>query len=204
MSVIGGLIVLVVVLAAASAVGFGLRRRQGRFRPRGSTPSGGAHPAVSSPAMAPDAVLTADDLGLPLGQRATLVQFSTEFCTYCGPTRELLTAMARDQAGVAFVEIDAARRMDLTRRLRVLSTPTVLVLDADGLIEGRTAGQPRKPDLLAALGAVLDRLRVTAVPRLNTIRYVSSTTARRLTKRRAVDYCRVSTAMCPRSVSITA
>ena len=34
MSVIGGLIVLVVVLVAASAAGFGLRARQGRFRPQ--------------------------------------------------------------------------------------------------------------------------------------------------------------------------
>ena len=40
--------------------------------------------------------------------------------------------MAGDRDGVAFVEIDAADRMDLTRRLHVLSTPTVLVLDADG------------------------------------------------------------------------
>ena len=32
MSVIGGLIVLVVVLAAASAAGFGLRARSGRFQ----------------------------------------------------------------------------------------------------------------------------------------------------------------------------
>ena len=73
-------------------------------------------------------MLTAADLGAPLGQRATLVQFSTEFCTYCGPTRELLAEVASERDGVAFVEIDAADRMDLTRRLRVMSTPTVLVL----------------------------------------------------------------------------
>ena len=139
MSVIGGLIVLVVVLAAASAAGFGLRARQGRLRPR--TSSGNA--------------LTSADLGAPLGERATLVQFSTEFCTYCGPTRELLAELASERDGVAFVEIDAADRMDLTRRLRVMSTPTVLVLGADGAIESRSSGQPRKSDLLAAVGAVL-------------------------------------------------
>lgn len=153
---IGGLIVLVVVLAAASAAGFALRRRQGRFQgPKSTPPAGGTDRAGSTPATSPLTVLTAADLGAPLGQRATLVQFSTEFCTYCGPTRELLAQVARDQDGVAFVEIDAAARMDLTRRLRVLSTPTVLVLGSGGAIERRTSGPPRKPDLLAAVGAVL-------------------------------------------------
>ncbi len=158
MSVTGGLIVLVVVLVAASAAALGLRQRQGRFRKQKSTSSpGGTDRADSLPAPSPLAVLSAADLGAPLGERATLVQFSTEFCTYCGPTRELLAEVARERDGVAFVEIDAARRMDLTRRLRVMSTPTVLVLDSGGTIERRTSGQPRKPDLLAAVGAVLDR-----------------------------------------------
>lgn len=39
---------------------------------------------------------------------------------------------------------------------------------------------------------------VTAVPLVNTIRYVPSRML--LTKRRAVDFCRVATAMCPRPV----
>ena len=100
-------------------------------------------------------MLTAADLGASLGQRATLVQFSTEFCTYCGPTRDLLTEVAGTRAGVAFVEIDAADRMDLTRRLRVMATPTVLVLGRDGVIERRSSGQQRRSDLLAAVGSVL-------------------------------------------------
>ena len=100
-------------------------------------------------------MLTAADLGASLGERATLVQFSTEFCTYCGPTRELLAQVAGERPGVAFVEIDAADRMELTKRLRVMSTPTVLVLGADGVIERRSSGQPRKSELLAAVGAVL-------------------------------------------------
>jgi thiol-disulfide isomerase/thioredoxin len=160
MSVAGGLIVLVVVLAAASAAGFGLRLRRGRFHERKSRsqpPSSVTVPAGSPRPLVSGTVLTAADLGAPLGERATLVQFSTEFCTYCGPTRELLAEVVRERNGVAFVEIDAARRMDLTRRLHVLSTPTVLVLDSVGAIGRRTSGQPRKPDLLAAVGAVLDQ-----------------------------------------------
>ena len=141
---VGGLIALVVVLAAASAAGFVLRKRQGRFQP--GTPG---EPSSSD-------ALSAADLGAPLGPRATLVQFSTEVCAYCGPTRELLTEVARERDGVSFVEIDAADRMDLTRRLHVLSTPTVLVLDAVGGITSRASGPLRKADLLTAVAAVVD------------------------------------------------
>jgi thiol-disulfide isomerase/thioredoxin len=153
---VGGLIVLVVVLAAASGAGFVMRQRQGRFRARNSTSGISRTDAADSRQAAADTVLTATDLGASLGERVTLVQFSTEFCTYCGPTRELLTEVARARDGVAFVEIDASQRLDLARRLNVFSTPTVLVLTADGSIAQRASGQPRKSDVLAAVGSVLD------------------------------------------------
>jgi thiol-disulfide isomerase/thioredoxin len=151
-----GLIVVLVVLAVASAAGLVLRLRQGRFRAQSSTSEVSRTQAADSsrPPAAPG-VLTAAELGAPLGERATLVQFSTEFCAYCGPTRELLADVAGAREGVAFVEIDAARRLDLTRRLNVRSTPTVLLLSADGSIAQRASGKPRKSDVLAAVGSVL-------------------------------------------------
>ena len=57
--------------------------------------------------------------------------------------------------GVAHVEIDAAARLDLVRRLRINSTPTVLVLAPDGAIVKRAVGLPRKADVIAALGTVV-------------------------------------------------
>jgi len=145
--VVSGLVVLVVALAAASAAGWGIRLRSGRFRAR----AGAADPGMA---------LTAADLGAPLGQRATLVQFSTDFCAYCGPTRELLTEVARSRDGVALVEIDATERLDLARRLNVLSTPTVLVLASDGSIARRSSGQQRRSDVLAAVRGVLGEMPV--------------------------------------------
>jgi Thioredoxin len=155
--VVDGLIALVVVLAAASAAGLVMRQRQGRFRAvRPVVPPETGAPDAPAPgrATAAKGALSAADLGAPLGAQATLVQFSTEVCAYCGPTRELLTAVARERDGVSFIEIDAAERMDLTRRLHVLSTPTVLVLDAEGGIASRASGPLRKADLLTAVGAV--------------------------------------------------
>jgi hypothetical protein len=56
--------------------------------------------------------------------------------------------------GVVHVEIDAEARLDLVRRLNVIRTPTVLGLDGNGRIVRRAAGQPRKADVIAALGVI--------------------------------------------------
>ena len=144
MGVTGGLIALVAALAVASALGLVLRRRAGRFR-AGRT-RGGAGPRAD--------VLTEADLGGPLGEQATLVQFSTAFCAPCRPTRQILGQVAGMVDGVSHVEVDAAERLDLARRLRINSTPTVLVLGPDGAVAKRAVGVPRKADVIAALGAV--------------------------------------------------
>jgi len=54
--------------------------------------------------------------------------------------------------GVAHIEIDAESHLDLVRRLDIMRTPTVLILDAGGRVVQRASGAPRKADVLAALG----------------------------------------------------
>ncbi|MEU6507935.1 thioredoxin family protein [Streptomyces sp. NPDC046942] len=103
-----------------------------------------------------DAVrLGAVELGGELGERATLVQFSSAFCAPCRATRRVLGEVAALVPGVAHVEIDAEAHLDLVRALEILKTPTVLVLDATGRVVRRAAGQPRKADVIAALGEVV-------------------------------------------------
>ncbi|HEX5290911.1 MAG TPA: thioredoxin family protein [Streptosporangiaceae bacterium] len=112
--------------------------------------------AAGTPASARAAGrVTAADLGRPLGERATLLQFSSAFCAPCRATRVILAEVAGRAAGVAHVEIDAESHLDLVRSLGVLRTPTVFVLGADGAITARASGQPRKADVLGALAAVL-------------------------------------------------
>ena len=146
--VTGGLIALAAALVAASALGLVLRRRAGRFR------AARVSPVPDGPAPGAD-VLTEADLGGPLGRQATLVQFSTAFCAPCRPTRQILTQVAGMVNGVTHIEVDAAARLDLVRRLRISSTPTVLVLGPDGAVAKRAVGLPRKADVIAALGAVI-------------------------------------------------
>ncbi|MFJ9118665.1 TlpA family protein disulfide reductase [Streptomyces sp. NPDC102394] len=133
----GGLVVCVVVLAVAGAYGVLHRRRSGRVRVRGRDEG---------------KRLGAAELGGELGERATLVQFSSAFCAPCRATRRVLGEVAGLVPGVTHVEIDAEDRLELVRALDILKTPTVLVLDADGRVVRRATGQPRKADVIAALG----------------------------------------------------
>ncbi|MET8771866.1 thioredoxin family protein [Streptomyces sp. NPDC004658] len=125
------------VPAAAGTRGVPRKRRKGRTRVRGHDDGrrlGGA------------------ELGGELGERATLVQFSSAFCAPCRATRRVLAEVAGMVPGVTHVEIDAEAHLDLVRELRIVRTPTVLVLDAGGRVVRRATGQPRKADVIAALG----------------------------------------------------
>ncbi|MEU1351406.1 thioredoxin family protein [Streptomyces sp. NPDC005775] len=99
--------------------------------------------------------LDAAQLGVELGERATLVQFSSAFCQPCRATRRTLTEVAGMVEGVAHVEIDAEAHLTLVRALDISRTPTVLVLDASGLVVRRAVGQPRTADVVAALGQAI-------------------------------------------------
>jgi thiol-disulfide isomerase/thioredoxin len=140
--VTAGLIALGAALAVALVVGLAWQRRNGRMR----------SPAVQ--AAGTGLPMTGAELGESLGQRATLVQFSTAFCAPCRATRRILAEVAGMTDGVAHVEIDAESHLDLVRRLDIRRTPTVLVLGPDGRIAKRATGQPRKADVIAALGHV--------------------------------------------------
>ncbi|TDC01808.1 thioredoxin [Nonomuraea longispora] len=99
--------------------------------------------------------LTGADLREELGERVTLVQFSTAFCQPCRATRRILSDVSTLVPGVRHVEIDAESRLDLVRRLNIMRTPTVLVLDAAGAVVKRASGRPRKADVLAAVADAL-------------------------------------------------
>ena len=120
--------------------------------------SGPVPVAVDDPEVEMDAadgeLLDARELGVPLGAAATLVQFSTAFCQPCRATRRILDEVSSMVEGVVHVEIDAEAHLELVRRLDIRRTPTVLILDREGIIRKRASGLPRKADVIAAVGSV--------------------------------------------------
>jgi thiol-disulfide isomerase/thioredoxin len=145
-----GLIALLAAMACALAGGAVWRSRNGRIRT--VAVPGQSHADQAGP---PAETLTGADLGAGLGERATLIQFSSAFCAPCRATRRILTDVAGLTDGVVYVEIDAESRLDLVRAFNVLRTPTVLVTDAAGRVVKRASGQPRKADVIAALGIAI-------------------------------------------------
>lgn len=99
--------------------------------------------------------LTAAQVGAELGEQATLVQFTSAFCAPCRATRRILQEVATMVPGVKHLDLDVAEFLDLARDLNVARTPTILVLDARGAIVRRASGQPRKADVISALGEAI-------------------------------------------------
>ncbi|WP_332667322.1 thioredoxin family protein [Aeromicrobium sp.] len=133
-----GIVALLAAVVLTVAVAWALKIRNGRFSDR--SPQTDAQ------------VLAAADIGAELGERATLVQFSSAFCSPCRATRVLLNDIAAKVDGVVAVDIDAEEHLGLVRRFGIMRTPTVLVLDTDGVVTTRASGLPRREQVLAALG----------------------------------------------------
>ena len=100
-------------------------------------------------------VLDVVQFGAELGDRATLVQFSSAFCQPCRATKVILADIAETIPGVVHVEVDAENHLTAVRELGVRRTPTVLILDRVGVIRKRAVGQPRKADVVAAVAAAV-------------------------------------------------
>ncbi|MWB97984.1 thioredoxin family protein, partial [Agromyces seonyuensis] len=133
------------LVAVATAIGLVGRARAGRARAvRGAA---GHEPHRETL----HALRLSDD---DLGEAATLVQFTSEFCAQCGGAARRLDQVAGDYAGVRRVEVDLTDAPEIAAHFRVLQTPTTLILDAAGTPVARIGGLPRAE----AVRAHLDRL----------------------------------------------
>jgi hypothetical protein len=134
-------------------VGFAVDRvgTDGRFR--GTRRVRGAA-SGTTPAEPVSTLLAAAGVTVPLGERATLLQFSSAFCAPCRATRRVLGEVTDLVPGVTHVEVDAEHHLEVVRALRVLRTPTTLILDPAGREVSRAAGLPVRDQVLAALAEV--------------------------------------------------
>jgi thiol-disulfide isomerase/thioredoxin len=130
---------LLIVLVLASAYGFWWKRTRG---------------AIRSNKAIPGHRLTPETLGEALGSRATMVQFSSAFCTPCRATHSLLSQMVLTLDDVKHIQVDAESHLELVRELDIRSTPTTLFINKDGVEVGRAAGTPKREQVLAALSNI--------------------------------------------------
>jgi thiol-disulfide isomerase/thioredoxin len=144
----------VALAAVLVALSLGLYRAATDGRFRGTHRVKGADPREKVPPAAgqPEASAVA---GTPwqdgLGERATLLQFSSAFCAPCRATRRVLADVADATPGIAHIDVDAEHHLDVVRRLGILRTPTTLILDARGRELGRASGVPTKDLVRRAL-----------------------------------------------------
>jgi thiol-disulfide isomerase/thioredoxin len=129
---------ILIVLGLATAYGLWYQGSRGKIQAK----------AISGKA------LSASVIGGDLGSRATLVQFSSAFCTPCRTTRTLLESVVTELSDVRHVEIDAETNLELVRKLDIRSTPTTLILNGFGIEVGRAVGAPKRDQVLAALAAI--------------------------------------------------
>lgn len=126
------------LVAVSTVVGIWWRSRQGAARVVAAQPS--VDPALLGGPEAPGG--TAGPARF--GERATLVQFSTEYCSSCPATRRVLSDISTREAGVSYLDVDVTHRPDLVRHFTILQTPTTLILDRDGVVRTRIGGAVRR------------------------------------------------------------
>lgn len=134
-------VVIAALVALATALGLVWKHSQGRITRADGAPT-----------------VRAADLprGIRLARGATLLQFSTEVCAPCRPTRAMLGEIAAGHSDVSHVDLDITHRPDLASRFNILQTPTTLIVDRRGVVRARIGGAPRRDSLSTELTRILE------------------------------------------------
>jgi len=94
------------------------------------------------------------ELGNKYGKRATVVQFSTTFCSECRAAKALISDVVSTQNEIAYIEIDAESNLELVRKVDIRSTPTTLFLDKAGFEIARATGAPKRDQLIKVIASL--------------------------------------------------
>jgi thiol-disulfide isomerase/thioredoxin len=98
--------------------------------------------------------ISAVELNQKLGKKATIVQFSTTFCSECRTAKAIVKDVVKDYKEITYIEVDAESNLDLVRKVYVRSTPTTIFLDSKGFEIARAKGAPKRDQLIKAIKAI--------------------------------------------------
>ena len=94
------------------------------------------------------------ELGKKYGKRATVVIFSTTFCSECRAAKALISDVTSALSDISYVEIDAESNLELVRKVDIRSTPTTIFLDKSGFEIARATGAPKRDQLIKAIASL--------------------------------------------------
>ena len=98
--------------------------------------------------------ISQDEFDGRYGSRATILIFSTTFCTQCRAAKSLISEVIKNQTDISYVEVDAESNLELVRRVGIRSTPTTLFLDRAGFEIARATGAPKRDQLIKVISAL--------------------------------------------------
>jgi len=94
------------------------------------------------------------EFGKKYGKRATVVIFSTTFCSECRAAKALIRDVTSTLSDISYVEIDAESNLELVRKVDIRSTPTTIFLDRAGFEIARATGAPKRDQLIKAIASL--------------------------------------------------
>lgn len=143
MAIDWNLVVVLALLALATAAGFLWQSAQGRAK------------RIAKGEQIDLVELRAQKNGKPVtafGKNTTLLQFSSETCSTCKQTAKLFAELEATSDGLLHIEVDLTHRLDLAEKFKILQTPTTLVLDSKGVVKSRIGGAPRAATIESEIG----------------------------------------------------
>ena len=94
------------------------------------------------------------ELGKKYGKRASVVIFSTTFCSECRSAKALISDVTSTLSDISYIEIDAESNLELVRKVDIRSTPTTLFLDKVGFEIARATGAPKRDQLIKVIASL--------------------------------------------------
>ena len=127
------LLPLILILALTAVVGFRYRVKKGVIKEKKGSQ------------------ILESELGKKYGKRATVVIFSTTFCSECRSAKALISDVTSTLSDISYIEIDAESNLELVRKVDIRSTPTTIFLDKAGFEIARATGAPKRDQLIKVI-----------------------------------------------------
>ena len=127
------LLPLILILALTAVVGFRYRVKKGVIKEKKGSQ------------------ILESELGNKYGKRATVVIFSTTFCSECRSAKALISDVTSTLSDISYIEIDAESNLELVRKVDIRSTPTTIFLDKAGFEIARATGAPKRDQLIKVI-----------------------------------------------------